>query len=284
MEKSVCVAKKYKLIKKLGEGTFGHIYVGENKNTRELVAIKLENKTDNKKGTLKHEANIYKVLDGIKNIPRMRNFGVEGAFNYLIMDLLEESLDDLMEKQSKFSITYTISIAIELIDILHQIHDRGIVHRDLKPENFLIKNNKVFIIDFGLSKSYLDKDNNHVKMENNKSLIGTIRYASVNVHNNLTYSRRDDLESLAYILIYFLKGSLPWQGLKIESLDEKHKKIYDIKTSYNLHTLCQDIPLEFLIYLKYCHSLKYSEKPNYDYIKSLFTNLKKIHNASKLID
>jgi serine/threonine protein kinase len=285
MEQSVVIGKKYNIIKKLGEGSFGQLYIGENILTKESVAIKLEDKRENAKEMLKHEAKIYRALNGIKEIPAMRNFGNEGHFNYLIMDLLGESLDDIKQKSGCFTITYALGIAIEMIEILEKIHERGIVHRDIKPPNFLIKTigekEVINIIDFGLSRSYIDENYKHIPMQNTKSMVGTARYASLNVHQGTTYSRRDDLESLGYTLIYLLKDKLPWQGIKEKNKITKYNKIYECKKTHNAHVLCMDIPPEFEAYLDYTQTLDFSEKPNYQYLKNLFKNLQSLYNPIK---
>jgi serine/threonine protein kinase len=280
MEQNVKIANKYSIIKNLGEGSFGQLYVGENIFTDEKVAIKLEDKRENAKEMLKHEASIYRVLHGIKQIPAMRNFGKEGHFNYLVMDLLEESLEDRKERHGRFSTPKVIKTAIELITIFEQIHNRGIVHRDVKPQNFLIKKigekELVNIIDFGLSRAYIDDNNEHIPMKTDRSLIGTVRYASLNVHEGITYSRRDDLESLGYVLIYLLADHLPWQGIKAKDKTTKYEKIYICKKGYNSRCLCEELPPEFEAYIEYTRSLGFSEKPDYTYLKNLFINLQRL--------
>jgi len=277
MEQNVIIANKYNIIKNLGEGSFGQLYVGKNIYTDEKVAIKLEDKRENAKEMLRHEASIYRILHGIKQIPAMRNFGKEGHFNYLVMDLLDESLEDRKERMGPLSTSEVIKIALELIIIFEQIHNRGIVHRDVKPQNFLIdKKEQINIIDFGLSRAYIDDNYDHIPKKLGRSLIGTVRYASLNVHEGITYSRRDDLESLGYVLIYLLTDHLPWQGIKAKDKTTKYEKIYICKKGYNSRCLCEDLPPEFEAYIEYTRSLGFTEKPNYDYLKNLFINLRRL--------
>ena len=166
----------------------------------------------------------------------MRNFGREGNFSYLVMDLLNESLEDIKQKNGLFSINKLSKIAIDIINALEQIHERGIVHRDIKPQNFLLRKNKhgseVVIIDFGLSRSYKDENHKHVSLKTGRSMVGTARYASLNVHEGITYSRRDDLESVGYMLVYLFNGRLPWQGIKAEDKISKYNKIKEVKKLY----------------------------------------------------
>ena len=280
MADKICVGK-YEVREKIGEGSFGQIYIGKNKYTNEEVAIKLED--DDGKKLLHREAKIYNLLKNLDCIPKIRNYGKEGTISYLIMDLLGKSLEDLMDYKGTLSVYYVSQIATQLIEGLRQIHSHGLLHRDVKPENFLLnkQNNmdKLYIIDFGLSKAYLKKDGTHIAFNDNRNLVGTARYASINVHKGVETSRRDDLESLGYMLIYFLKGRLPWQGLKTDTKNEKYKKIKEIKETYNISRLCENIPLEYQIYLEYCRKLEFSEEPNYKYLKGLFTNHLLLYNA-----
>ena len=283
------IGKNYKIIKKLGEGSFGQLYIGENIATREKVAIKLEDTNENEKEMLKHEANIYRVLNGLSQIPVMRNFGREGNFSYLVMDLLNESLEDIRQTKGLFSVNKLAKIAVDIINVLEQIHGRGIVHRDIKPQNFLLRKNKygseVVIIDFGLSRSYKDENLNHISLKTGRSMVGTARYASLNVHEGITYSRRDDLESVGYMLVYLFTGRLPWQGMKADDKISKYNKIKEVKKLYkndpknNSPSMLLDtkLPLEFTIYFNYIHSLSFSDKPNYIYLKNLFINLLEIY-------
>jgi len=283
MSSKVCVGK-YEVQQKIGEGSFGQIYIGKNKYTNEEVAIKLEDKDG--KNLLHREAKIYNILKDLNCIPKIRNYGKEGVISYLIMDLLGKSLEDLMDLKGNLSVYYVAQIGTQLIAGLKQIHSYGLLHRDVKPDNFLLnkQNNmdKLYIIDFGLSKSYLMKDGSHIAFNDDKNLVGTARYASINVHNGVETSRRDDLESLGYMLIYLLKGRLPWQGLKAITKNEKYKKIKEIKETCKLSKLCENIPMEYHIYLEYCRKLEFSEKPNYEYLKGLFTNQLLLYNTIKI--
>jgi serine/threonine protein kinase len=160
------------------------------------------------------------------------------------------------------------------------VHDNHFVHRDIKPENFLVgkgsSEQTIYLIDFGLAKRYRDEQTRiHVSFKENKNLTGTARYASRNSHNGVEQSRRDDLESIGYILVYFLKGSLPWQGLKCKEKAEKYKMIKDMKNSMDPYKLCEGLPVEFAKYLDYCYKLKFDEEPNYKQLSNMFKELYK---------
>eukprot|EP00826_Nyctotherus_ovalis_P060973 TRINITY_DN8627_c0_g1_i5.p1 TRINITY_DN8627_c0_g1~~TRINITY_DN8627_c0_g1_i5.p1 ORF type:complete len:259 (+),score=83.59 TRINITY_DN8627_c0_g1_i5:510-1286(+) len=158
------------------------------------------------------------------------------------------------------------------------MHSKLMLHRDIKPDNFLMgtakKQHLIYVIDFGLSKQYRKpKTGAHIPYRDGKSLIGTIRYASVNTQLGIEQSRRDDMEALGFVFVYLLRGSLPWQGLKIEIREEKYKAIQDLKASTSPETLCKEYPQEFCTYLNYCRKLSFEEKPDYGYLRKLFRDL-----------
>jgi serine/threonine protein kinase len=273
----IIIGKKYKLLNQIGEGSFGKIFKAENILTSSLVAIKIEKKSNS--SLLKHEANIYYKCKNLRGIPGIRMFGTEENYNYIVMDLLGMSIDKMREIQGgKLTLKETLTISIQLISCLENLHAIGIIHRDIKPENILINGdiNKIYLIDFGLAKYYIDQERNHLPINNNKKFIGNVRFASINIHNGIEPSRRDDLISLGYVFIVCLKGFLPWQNINSMNKDEKYNKIKNIKETLYLPDLCSDIPYEFLSYMSYCYSLKYDEDPDYLYLKNLFINLCRI--------
>ena len=196
------------------------------------------------------------------------------------MELLGKSFDILFEEQNKKFTLKTISmIAIQMLERIEFIHNKNIIHRDIKPDNFSMgidnKNYILYILDFGLSKKYKSKKTNeHIKYkENIKKLTGTARYASINALGGCEQSRRDDLESIGYVLLYFLKGNLPWQGLKIEKGEDRFKKIYLKKKEINSEILCFGLPNEIKIYIDYTRNLKFEENPDYSFLKGLFVSI-----------
>lgn len=279
----IIIGNKYKLLNQIGEGTFGKIFEGEHIITNDKVAIKIEKK--DVKSLLKHEANIYYKCKNIKGIPSIRMFGTENNYNYIVMDLLNLSLNQMRENNDgKISLNDILLISIQLINCIEKLHNIGIIHRDLKPENIMttMRENNVYLIDFGIARYYLNQDRVHIPITNNKKLIGNVRYASLNIHNGIEPSRRDDLISLGYIFILCLKGKLPWQNINSEmEKEEKYNIIKTIKESTSLVDLCSDLPYEFLSYMNYCYCLEFDEEPNYNYIKTLFMNLLTLQKSKK---
>lgn len=152
------------------------------------------------------------------------------------------------------------------------------VCRDIKPDNFLMglgkRANQVHIIDFGLAKKYRDpKSHIHIPYRENKNLTGTARYASINTHLGIEQSRRDDIESLGYVMMYFLRGSLPWQGLKAATKKQKYEKISEKKMVTAIEILCRGFPTEFVTYFQYCRSLRFDDKPDYSYLRKQLRDL-----------
>ena len=251
------INKKYRVLEKIGEGSFGFIYKGENIRTRELVAIKVES-IEKELKLLKNESVIYQYLNNIQGIPIVKWFGKDETNYYMVLNLLGESLESIKNNLT-FSLTNVLQIGIQVIILLKTIHDKGLVHRDIKPDNFLLGLNnqrkRIYIIDFGLCKSYMTNDeHNPVKKTNN--LIGSLTYASINTHNCIELSRRDDMESLGYMLIYFYLGKLPWQDLSSENINVIQKLKQDI-------TIQDKLPQILVNYIKYVRCLEYEEKPNY---------------------
>ncbi|XP_020251202.1 casein kinase 1-like protein 2 isoform X1 [Asparagus officinalis] len=272
------VGNKFRLGRKIGSGSFGEIYLGTNIQTNEEVAIKLEN-VKTKHPQLLYESKLYRILQGGTGIPNVRWFGVEGDYNVLVMDLLGPSLEDLFNFCSrKLSLKSVLMLADQMINRVEFVHSKSFLHRDIKPDNFLMglgrRANQVYIIDFGLAKKYRDTSTHqHIPYRENKNLTGTARYASMNTHLGIEQSRRDDLESLGYVLMYFLRGSLPWQGLKAGTKKQKYEKISERKVSTPIEALCRGYPSEFASYFHYCRSLRFDDKPDYAYLKRLFRDL-----------
>ena len=265
---------KYRTVKKLGEGSFGKVYKAEYKN--EYFAIKFEDKSKGQ-NLLESEATIMNYLQG-PNIPIIKSFGYSGDYNILVMQLMDKSLEELFNKKHKFSIKTTALLAYQMLTVLQYIHDRHIIHRDIKPDNFVMGanelNSTLYLLDFGLAKKYRSsktlEQNPYIKK---KKLTGTARYASIHALEEMEQSRRDDLESIGYVLMYFLRGNLPWQGLKVKSKENRYAKILEKKKETTSEQLCKNFPEEFKDFLEYAKNLEYTEQPKYDLYKSKFFNL-----------
>lgn len=284
MENNINLSDKYKLINKIGSGSFGEVYLvqdGSNKN----YAAKIEEKKSNSR--LKEEYDIYKKLkkNGVSiGIPQIINYLETPYNNILIMQLLGNSLDGLLEIHGGiFDLGTVLKLGIDIVSLLENIHTAGFIHRDIKPNNFLVgykkKSDALYIMDFGLSKQYINQEK-HISLRIERSLVGTARYASTNVHMGIEPSRRDDLESVGYMLVYFLKGKLPWQGLKKQKNVDQIKLIGDTKMFTNLKKLCENIPPCFLEYINYCKKLNFDETPDYAFLKSLFSKVAEEKNIT----
>ena len=272
------VGGKYRIGRKIGSGSFGEIYLGTNVTTQEEVAIKLE-EVKTRHPQLLYESKLYRALQGGVGIPNIHWYGVEGDYNAMVLDLLGPSLEDLFNFCSRrFSVKTTLILMDQMISRLEFLHAKNFIHRDIKPDNFLIglgkKANQVYIIDYGLAKKYRDpKTQQHIPYREGKNLTGTARYASINTHLGVEQSRRDDMEGLAYVVLYFLRGQLPWQGLAAHTKKEKYDKIMEKKVSTTVEVLTRGIPTEFATYLNYCKSLRFEDRPDYAYLKRMFKDL-----------
>lgn len=283
MEPSVFILinKKYYLGKKLGSGSFGEVYQGTDKDTKMQVAIKIEPNLS-KHPILHHEYDVYcQVYKPNKGVPKIYYFGQEDDYKVMVMDMLGSSLEDLFNQcNRKFSLKTVLMLADQMISRLEYLHSRHFMHRDIKPENFLIglgnNRDQVYLVDYGLAKRYRSATKHIAYKEGNK-LIGTARYAGINSHKGIQLSRRDDMESLGYLFIYFLKGKLPWQAVKCEDKQQKYAAIQQIKDQLPLEQLCFGLPKEFMLYLQHVKSLEFIEKPNYNYLRNLFRDLFKEH-------
>jgi len=271
----------YELINKIGSGSFGEVFIEKNKSDNKTYAAKIE-ETKNK-NRLKSEYNIYKKINKdnkILGIPKIYNFIQTSDYNIMIMELLGSSLESVYEKNDKkISLNCLFKLSLDMIELIYNFHKRGFIHRDIKPSNFLFnykqKNdvntnyNQLYVMDFGLSKPFII-NGEHIDIKFDRSLIGTARYCSLNIHWGIEPSRRDDLESISYILIYLFKGELPWQGLKKDKNKTQVEKIGDKKLTIQTEDLCKDMPECFRLLLDYARGLKFEQTPDYKYIREIF--------------
>ena len=275
--------KKYHCIKKIGEGSFGRIYEGVYNS--EHFALKFEDINSNS-NLLESEASIMNYLKG-PNIPNVRSFGTSGNYNILIMQLMGKSLEDLINIRKTFPLKTVCLIGYQMINVLEYIHNKHIVHRDLKPDNFVMGLNELsknlYLLDFGLAKKYRSSVTlKQYPLVNKKKLTGTARYASINALKGYEQSRRDDLESAGYVLMYFLRGSLPWQGIPGKNKDERYKKILQKKMETTAEELCKEFPKEFELYIEYTRGMEYEEEPDYDKLREYF--MKVLEKKNEVFD
>ncbi|CAD8097773.1 unnamed protein product [Paramecium sonneborni] len=270
------IAGRFKLIEKIGQGSFGSIFKTENIETGEICASKFEKRESSKNNVslLVREIKILLELKGIVGFPQILHYGRDENYNFFMITYLGQNLEYLIRKTKKFSQTNCLRIGLQLLERIEQLHIKNLIHRDLKPENIVIgwqDIDVVYLIDFGLSKYYKDNHGNHIPMVDKKGIIGTARYASISAHLGREQSRRDDLESLAYVLIYLNKGKLPWMNLPIQDKSLKYNKILEQKQTISHEKLCDNLPKCYYLLLQHAKSREYTEQPNYNFIKEQFS-------------
>lgn len=302
---TMIIANRFILKEKIGAGSFGDVYAGYDQKTKKKVALKFEKIKPVPAGNngrqkaiqlLRDESFIYKSLDGMVGIPQLFWFGKQSSYNIMVIDLLDQSLEDLHAKLNHhFSLKTVLMLADQMISCLESFHRKKLIHRDLKPENFMVgfspfmenssqyskskgksefRSHIVHLIDFGLSRKYIDeKTNQHISLIEHSNVTGTVRYSSINALLGYEQSRRDDLESLAYVLIYFLQGSLPWQNLPGRTRKEKIDYILANKKETPIEELCKGMPVEFATFLYKVRKLEFAEEPQYSEYRNMFREL-----------
>lgn len=295
------MCERYCLIQLIGQGSFGSVYFGKDIITDDAVAVKIENRSG-RHLQLEHEfevghhhnyspCKIYKTINNIIIFQLYRKFihsdGVAQAIfygvdyksnqNVLVLELLGPSLETLFNHcDRRFTLKTVLMLFDQMIGRLEYIHEMSYIHRDVKPDNFLIgpdgSSSKLFIIDFGLSQRYMEADEyNHIPFSKGNRFVGTSRYASINVHRGFQQARRDDLESLGYVMLYFLRGTLPWMNMDgNHDRKQKNERILEKKLSTKIEDLCQQLPIEFRIYITYCRTQPFDQTPDYDHLRKIF--------------
>ena len=299
------IASHYQIAQKIGEGSFGIIFKGfDLLRSNQPVAIKFESRKSDAP-QLKDEFRAYKVLNSavnnyyknyereryrylsVQGIPKVYYFGQEGYYNILIIQLLGPSLEDLFEWCGrKFSITTVARLAIQMVERIQFLHENNLIYRDIKPDNFLIgattADNTIYMVDYGMVKQYRDPVTHvHIPYRERKSLSGTARYMSINTHLGREQSRRDDLESLGNVFVYFLKGQLPWQGLKAPTNKLKYEKIGERKQKIPISELCSGLPVQVAEYIRQVRALKFEEDPDYLGYINLFRSILESFEGTK---
>jgi len=280
------INNKYRILEKIGNGSFGAIYKGQNIRTNEEVAVKME-PIDAAMRMIKHEAIIYQYLLNTKGIPTIKWFGKdrENTHYYMVLTLLGDSLQTIKDRQPagfRFSATDTAKIGIQLISLLKTVHEKGLIHRDIKPENFMFASNvasqsdklssQLYIIDFGFCRPYVE-GTQHIPQKKNSALIGSQMYASINAHNCIELSRRDDMESIGYILLYFYLGELPWKRIDCDKTDVNARIIQMKRAIVPKSQNKQWIPSFLIDYFNSIRNLPFEARPDYDYLINLLDKL-----------
>uniref|UniRef100_A0A6C0AD57 non-specific serine/threonine protein kinase n=1 Tax=viral metagenome TaxID=1070528 RepID=A0A6C0AD57_9ZZZZ len=286
------LSDNYLIIEQIGSGSFGDVYKGRDIKNNKDIAIKVENITKTKR--IRHEYKVYKYLKEngvIEKVPKIVDYITTPKYNFMCMEMLGKSIDDIFnDLDRKFKIETVLKLGIDIVNIIKVIHKGGFIHRDIKPSNFMVgkeDSNKVYILDFGLAKKLYDNTGNHIRFREGRSMIGTVRYCSINMHLGLEPSMRDDLESVGYMLIYLAQGKLPWQGLKKTKDQSQVDCIGEVKMCTSLAKLCEGLPDCFKEYIIYTRKLKFDEQPDYEYLIKLFDkylNLKDKENKYEWVD
>ena len=273
------IFKKFTIEKVISEGIFGEIYLVKNEKDNKYYTMKAEKNDSNIKILEQEGYNLF-ILKGL-GIPQLVSYGKIKNYDILIQELLGKSLNELfIENNFQFSMNDICLISIQLIDRVEWVHSKTLIHRDIKPENFLLGSNNpniIYLTGFGLCTKYCSsKSGKHIMPGFRGTFSGTIKYSSANAQRGNQLSRRDDLESLGYTILYFMKGGLPWMNLN-QNINEKEAyiKTYSMKKFMPVERLCKGAPSEMQDYFRYIRQLKFKEEPNYDYLRNLFVNLLK---------
>ena len=283
--KSKLIFSKYLIKHLISKGSFGEVYFGTNIINGKNYALKIEegNKQDS---SLKHECYILLNLKG-QGIPSVISFGVSNKYNILVENLLGRSIRDIwVEKNRKLNLKDTCIFAIQAISRLEFVHSKNYLHRDIKPANFLLgnpDNSQIYLIDFGNAKKFRSsRTGKHIRYMKSQLIFGSLLFLSMNTFKGIEQTRKDELESLGFVIIYLFNGSLPWSKIKFNTIYEGLTKIYAIRKKVSIENICSNMPKEFNIYMNYVNNLKYEQCPNYEYLRNLFLNiLKKIGDANE---
>ena len=273
----------FKSTDRLGGGSFGQIFKGINLKTKEEVAIKIESKNIETPQLL-HESKILKILKDNEGFPKVFLLTPLDDVLVMVMELLGDNLQKLIKNQPQqnFSLKTTLMLGIQILRRIKTLHENNFIHRDIKPENFTIglkkMNNTIYMIDYGLTRKYCDSHKKHIPYKDKKNLTGTALYASIYTHKGIEQSRRDDLESLGYMMVYFCKGELPWMNVQAKNKAGKYKKIMEKKIEMKPEILCAGLPDEFKEYFKYVRELQFTEEPKYEFLLGLLGNAMKKNN------
>jgi casein kinase 1 len=270
----------YQVEEKIGQGAFAEVYRVLNRTDSRRYAAKFEDvKSNHQELYVEHKIlqRIHKD-EGVVGIPHIFYYGVSDNRNMLVSELLGESLDKKMKDNgNKFTLKTVIMVIDQMIKRLELLHSHRIIHRDLKPGNMAVglgsNSQTIYLLDFGKSKKFMDSNDVHIQMKTNKLAVGNVRYTSLNSDKGIEQSRRDDLETLFYIALYFLKSKLPWQGIKAANICEKFRSIRNAKAKIPPQMLCAGLPPEFEKWITYVRGMKFEQAPDYSFLKGLIKSM-----------
>ena len=268
------VLERYLVKKQLGYGSFGFVYEAEDLVTKEIVALKFDS-GKSRSNQLEMEAAVYKALDGSPGIPKFFGYHTEDTRSFISIEKLGPSLDILFRHcDHRFTLKTVLMLADQMLRIIENFHNSGLVHRDIKPNNWAIKGRNLYLLDYGISAWFVDRNTGVLKLDDGKGgFVATALYASIHTHLGEKQSRRDDLESIGYILVRFLKGKLPWEKIKEENKTERNQKIYQSKMRNPPQILCDGLPDEFRVYFEVVGKMQFEEQPKYYQMRRMFKNL-----------
>jgi serine/threonine protein kinase len=271
-----CCHSRFQIIEKLGNGSFGNIYKGKHRITEEEVCIKIQENNDI--NILKNEAIIYNYIQNIDGFPKLKFFHSNDEKIYLIISLLDKNLYEIKNEYKNLSLQSVLKIGLQLIELIKIIHNLGIIHRDIKPQNCMIgkKKEKIHLVDFGFSKKYINSNSKHIEFKNNKEKIGTPDFMSDNILNGIEPSRRDDLISLFYVLIFLYLENNLWKDVNEQSISDT--KFFKIQLLYENLLL----PKILIDLLKYAYELDFYDEPNYFFCLELINNWIKTYGVETI--
>ena len=280
------IFKKYLPIKTLAKSRYSAVFLAKCVKDNKYVAIKMQGK-DSKISELQKEAFYLYALKGF-GIPKILSFGIFGRYKVLVESLLGKTIETLLKSnKNKISRMKDICmISIQIIERIEYIHNKNIIHQDIKPANFLVGNpddSVIYVIDYGMSKKYRSSiKGNHILFSKKKKFRGTFNFSSINSMKLYEESRRDDLESIGYMIIYLITGKLPWSKVSNPSMIDRYKNVLNLKQNISNQELCKGLPSEIFQYMEYVKYLKFEEKPDYSYLKNLFLSI--LHNMNMTND
>ncbi|KAG2192724.1 hypothetical protein INT47_006441 [Mucor saturninus] len=286
-QKDVIVGEQWLVLSKIGEGSFGEVFKAQDVELGGFYAVKRE-ALDLEHPQLHHEKFVYDLVAGGPCIPKCHWYGQHDGFDCIVIDLLGKSLKQMQADETP-TLARVIDIGCQLIACLEHIHDKGMVYRDIKPENFLYNTQatSLYVVDFGLATWWRNPKTKRAYPESKKPIkfkTGTARYASLNVHRGRTHSRRDDMESLAYVLLdLLLAGNLPWSGIKARSCKAGWDRLQSVKESLSAGDLCVGLPVGIQHFIEYTRNLRFMDRPDYRYLASLLIGSNLPGPYSKLV-